>query len=206
MESNHPEHAAMNEFDPQEKERLENWKALQIALGLVPEETPVPVNEVAATKPEPKSKPAEPPPATTVDAHDAAPEEEIVSGPAVEEFAAAEPAATPADAAQEVEAPEEIPEEPSEEPAPPGEKRRRRRRRRRRRGGGDAPEGAPAEAGAPPSNGQPTEEPAAEDAETFEEGDEEGEDDEEEIEPLSIPDWNVPTWQELIASLYRPER
>ena len=34
----------------------------------------------------------------------------------------------------------------------------------------------------------------------------EDEDDDEDVEPIVLTDWNVPTWQELIGSLYRPER
>jgi hypothetical protein len=41
-------------------------------------------------------------------------------------------------------------------------------------------------------------------AETPAQGEEPETDDEEEIDNLS--DWNVPSWNDLIASLYRPER
>lgn len=205
MENTNPIDAdAMNDFDPDEKERLENWRALQISLGLVPDELPVPAAEMTA----PPAPRAPEPPAARKSADD-----RIVEAVAVEMLRPTEPAESEtlplaAGAEQEVEvgeAPEEVPEEPGEEPGAPGDKKRRRRRRRRRRGEGAA-EGAPAEAnGEPGAAGMPgagAEPPLAED----EEEEMEGEEDEEEIEPISIPDWNVPTWQELIDALYRPER
>jgi hypothetical protein len=107
------------------------------------------------------------------------------------------------------EAPEEIP----DEPAPADDKKRRRRRRRRGRRGGA--EGGPESAEAPgvdesgPLFDSGAEMPAAagnaEDLEEEEDGVEEDEDDIE-VEPISFADWTVPTWNELIGSLYRPER
>ena len=43
MENTPPAGNGVNDFDPDEKERLENWRALQISLGLVPDELPVQV-------------------------------------------------------------------------------------------------------------------------------------------------------------------
>jgi len=205
----------MNEFDPQDKERLENWKALQVALGLAPEETPVPVQPVVAS-PLPNPPPVVPPPRAAAEfaekpKTDVAPEiRRQTSGE--EPLVALESASTAgpesADAEREVEvgeAPEEIPEETSEELAAQGDNHRRRRRRRRRRGGGDGADESAVKSDGPLENaGLPS--PSATDADDEAQDDGEEDEDEEEIEPLSIPDWNVPTWQELIASLYRPER
>jgi hypothetical protein len=203
----------MNDFNPNDKERLENWKALQIALGLVPEETPVPVGQATGGPPAP-SQPerAVPAPAPDVDS-----EIELADSIEAVELTPAVPP-EPAGAEQDVEvgeAPEEVPEEAPDEATAQGGKRRRRRRRRRR--GDEAPGGdrpAPAETqprSDRPAAPQPVElagpGSAADDDELEDEADDGTVlDDDEEIEPLSIPDWNVPTWQELIASLYRPER
>ena len=89
------------------------------------------------------------------------------------------------------EAPEEIP-ETEEEKRP-----RRRRGRRRRRSEGGPREDAPEEREMPDES--------AADADQGEE-DAGEEDDEEEVEIVPFADWNVPSWQELIGSLYRPER
>ena len=91
-------------------------------------------------------------------------------------------------------------------------KRRRRRRRRGRRGGaeGDAESAeAPGADESGPLFDTGAEMPAAaanaEDLEEEEDAIEEDEDDIE-VEPISFADWTVPTWNELIGSLYRPER
>jgi ribonuclease E len=77
--------------------------------------------------------------------------------------------------------------EPAEEPA---EKPRRRRRRGRRKKGEPAGEGG--DAAATTDRAEPAdEEPAPVTEETPEE---------------VVSDWNVPSWDDLIASLYRPER
>jgi ribonuclease E len=91
-----------------------------------------------------------------------------------------------------------------EEPeGPDGEDRRKRRRRRRRR----RPDEEPAEEASKPASSAP------DDLEELEEVDIErdeplpvahADDDDEPEEDFS--DWNVPSWNELIASLYRPDR
>jgi hypothetical protein len=97
------------------------------------------------------------------------------------------------------EAPEEVPDEPGAAEQPPPRRRRGRRRGRR----GAEPQIGPEPASAPsdvPGEQLATEEPQAPEMEG-----EEVEEDEEEP-AVSFADWTVPSWQELIASLYRPER
>jgi ribonuclease E len=114
---------------------------------------------------------------------------------------------------------------------PPGTGRKRRRRRRRRKKGGPAGQpGSEAAEGAEPVAA----EPEADDAEPVErpqpvvraraEAEVEADDDEaEEIEPAAVPlaaeedtgsevlreliaSWNVPSWDDIVSGLYRPER
>jgi len=112
-----------------------------------------------------------------------------------------------AESAQEVEvgeAPEEIP----DEPLTGEEKRRRRRRRRRRRGqdgDGESEAAEVVQAGAEPAAGPPNLEDADEE-DAADDGLADEEDEEEEAESISFADWTVPSWNELIGSLYRPER
>jgi hypothetical protein len=200
--------APMNDFDPQDKERLENWKALQVALGLVPDEMPVPAPRAKEAPPPSPPQRAAAPPRFESSFQESAEALPAGAGESAEPFESNSNASSPeaAGAEQEVEvgeAPEEIPEEPSDEQTAPGEKRRRRRRRRRRRGAGETADDGAAKSEGLPDGAGPT---AGEDDAADEEDDGAADEDEEEIEPLSIPDWNVPTWQELIASLYRPER
>jgi hypothetical protein len=97
-------------------------------------------------------------------------------------------------------------------------RKRRRRRRRRRRGGGDQPESAAGAAGGV----EPEETAGAEDVEASdvsysdeEESDsdfaavgEESSDEDagEELLRDLIANWNVPSWDDVVAGLYRPER
>src|SRR5262249_1281085 len=121
-----------------------------------------------------------------------------------------EPLEEPADAVESHVEVGEAPEEVEAEPAPEEEKRRRRRRRRRGRkssaeGGAEAPtaeavNGPAPEAGGLAENGDAGLPEVAEGDDDLEDGDE---DDDDEAEPISFADINVPTWQELIASLYR---
>lgn len=206
----------MNE--PNGQDQLDSWKALQVELGLAAADAP-------AAHPHTPRVEARTPPERRVELPAAeAPEpdepirsleqelpQSIVDAQPVESTAADEMVDTadaPIDNNVEVgEAPEEVPEP---EPTPDDEKRRRRRRRRRgRRRGGETPgedEGA-AEApdgadGSPGSETLEGEEDSADDGDAGEEED----DDDGDVEPITFTDWNVPTWQELIASLYRPER
>jgi hypothetical protein len=201
----------MSELNNEEQERIESWKALQLALGLSPEEV-----EANAARQMSQPAPVEPQQPIVKHAKKAVePVEEevhlfgeglVTPEPVIESEAEEE-------SGQEVEvgeAPEEVP----EEPAPPEEKKRRRRRRRRGRRGESGAEGGASETGESEVAGplfDTGEEipPIGVDAEELgdeEELEEAAEDEEEEIEPISFSDWNVPTWNELIGSLYRPER
>lgn len=200
----------MSELSSEERERLENWKALQLALGLSPDEAPP-----AAPKAEPAKAP-EPTvrPMIIRETKAAVPEEHEEIHLFGEGIMPAEPvvkSAAEVEEGQEVEvgeAPEEIPDEPS----PPEEKKRRRRRRRRGRRGGEAGGEAAGEATeqteAGPLFDTGAEPPASAEADEFEEEEEVSDEDEDEVEvePISFADWTVPTWNELIGSLYRPER
>lgn len=199
----------MDSFDPSEQERLQNWRALQVELGLIPDEAIVPVPEADATAVREEAIPV----AEATHASDSPNAERPaeVSATSAEEMPTEYPLADSGERDVEVgEAPEEIPDEPGDELAAP-EKKRRRRRRRRRKGeasvDGATPEkeasGVEAPAVTLEGEGSADSEPSdleGDDEETV------AEEDEEEIEPISLPDWNVPTWQELIDSLYRPER
>ncbi|MCX7702242.1 MAG: hypothetical protein N2039_15305 [Gemmataceae bacterium] len=203
----------MKSFDPSEQERLQNWRALQVELGLIPDETIVPVPEAEAAPPSDElPPPGEPAPAAARDSHPPETTSEVIAA-AAEESLGDYPVADSDSAERDVEvgeAPEEVPDEPGDDTAAPEKKRRRRRRRRRK---SEASVDEPTNDAATPEtetasaslNGEVTPESEPSDVEG---DDDEGEveDDEEEIEPISLPDWNVPTWQELIDSLYRPER
>jgi hypothetical protein len=197
----------MNELSNEEQQRLENWKDLQLALGISPDDAPpanpsnaAPARPAAPVIPPPRpERPKLPPAAEEIHLFG---EGLVLEEPAVESQSEAE-------SAQEVEvgeAPEEIP----DEPASAEEKRHRRRRRRRRRGGSDDNgENEPAEAVQPGGEaiGGPAAPADVEDAEDDDGTDDElADDDEEEVESISFADWTVPSWNELIGSLYRPER
>ena len=91
----------------------------------------------------------------------------------------------------------------------PGQKKRRRRRRRRKKKG-TAGQSAGEEAGGFDGEGEP------EESETQLEGDDDGPEEtagrgvEEEVTPEMtrdiIANWNVPSWEEIVAGLHRPER
>jgi len=86
-----------------------------------------------------------------------------------------------------------IPETESEKAAEaPDKQRRRRRSRRKKKGTGDSPS---SEAGEPISDASGDDEPIARTES----------DQEDQSDDLS-KNWNVPSWDELIGSLYRPER
>jgi ribonuclease E len=105
----------------------------------------------------------------------------------------------------------------------PGTGRKRRRRRRRRRKGGQQPADASAEAPATDADeAEPQPVASFDDEVGEEEADEELIDDEDgvtvdsEVEAAEdaggellrdlIANWNVPSWDEIVGSLYRPER
>lgn len=198
----------MSDFDPAERELLQNWRALQVELGLVPEEKSSLAPEAGTARPTPTQQtPDEESATTTVDRDHS--EVTAPSGSEHElpgEYVVAESTERDVEVG---EPPEEVPDEPGDEPPPPEKKRRRRRRRRKSESPSDkappADSGTPDASTASPSGESETiadSEPS--DLETDE--DDSDSDDIEEIEPISLPDWNVPTWQELIDSLYRPER
>jgi ribonuclease E len=116
--------------------------------------------------------------------------------------------------------------EPATEGQPGTGRKRRRRRRRRRKGGAPAEAGAGAEVGEgePAEAGEEEAEGAAaivnEAADEFATEDEEfATEDEVEFAPLGaeedtasdvlrdlIANWNVPSWDDIVGGLYRPER
>ena len=190
------------------------WKLLQQELGLVPAEDP------AARAPRPAPPPPKPVADVPPDLPSPSPALEVPPPPRVPEpadeplptvrveFAAdlaanAEPPTAEENVVEMGEAPEEIP----EEPAPPDDGKRKRRRRRRR---GRKPDEAPAingEATQPvAADAQGIPEPADQSDEEEDDAGAEDDDDDDDVEPIVLTDWNVPTWQELIGSLYRPER
>ena len=99
-----------------------------------------------------------------------------------------------------------------EDEGEPGQKKRRRRRRRRKKKGVGQPGGEPGAAEANEFDG----EGEAEESESQLEGDEEepeaitGPGVEEEATPEMtrdiIANWNVPSWEEIVAGLHRPDR
>jgi hypothetical protein len=219
----------MNERDEQER-----WKALQIELGLTPSDdfSPEPARPERPPAPpihaeSPHGGPSEddrgdlgprvepraiPDVRTPVERHipDAGIEEVAFgAGIDLELDDSVEPASV--DNVEVGEAPEEVP-DPEPETAAEVDKRRRRRRRGRR-GRRDRDEARPEEEAVgtgseSPANGLPVEEMAEGEDDSADDSDAEFDDgdDDDEVEPLSFTDWNVPTWNELIASLYRPER
>jgi len=212
-----------------EREELDRWKALQRELGLEPSDERRPEPERQAPPPGAEiraesthgARPEHDRGNLIRHAHGAAelpssaqqhmPDtlaEEAVFGAGIELELGDMPEQVSEDNVEVGEAPEEVP-DPEGEPALEGDKRRRRRRRRRgRRGRNEGGADQESIAGGPEStaSGSPPED-VAEDEDADEDSDaDEDNDDEDEVEPLSFTDWSVPTWNELIASLYRPER
>lgn len=110
----------------------------------------------------------------------------------------------------------------TDEQGDPGRKRRRRRRRRRR-GGSEESADAPAGAGSEHENEAPEGEPAEgglegsevgfadeveveSDTEVLSDDSEMDEDAGEELLRELIASWNVPSWDDVVGGLYRPER
>lgn len=204
----------MNEID--EQERLARWRELQIELGLAVDEPAAPAASVVPAPPVPPPPPPPvpvPPPAARVVnvepeplPFELPPESELIpetsdSGDGTE---------------NQVEV-GEAPEELTDTDGPPdGDKKRRRRRRRRRKGGPEAaPTAAPglaspaiADAATPETLAPPSDDTdLSEGDEYLDDGEAaDDDDDDDDIEPISFSDIVVPSWQELIASLYRPER
>lgn len=143
----------------------------------------------------PKAAPPEPEPVEEI---------ELVAAPEDAESEADEEFAGGLDEGDESED-DGAPEGATSEEGDPGQKKRRRRRRRRKKKGPG--EGTEADA-------TPEAEPelAAVAASTEDEGEFAAEDDES-VEGASpeatreiISNWNVPSWQEIVAGLYRPDR
>lgn len=184
--------------DTQNEQGRDHWAELAEQLGLSP--------EPAAGQPRAQARPARPTPRPEPRV------ERTEAPPRSEEFDQAEPttfAPVPAESGESAEdisdqdrghdSGEDVGEEPRR-----GRRGRRGGRNRRRRD-----EGRPETAGERPGTRQRREriEAAAdrpEGAESEAVDAESGEDAGEEVDTLS--DWNVPSWAELIASLYRPER
>ena len=80
------------------------------------------------------------------------------------------------------------------EPGSDEPKKRRRRRRRRRKGGPDRPEGAAEDEADAPEEAVAYVAPAADEGLAPESGRD------------LIANWNVPSWPEIVAGLYRPDR
>jgi ribonuclease E len=189
-----------NPTEPQNAD--DRWYELQIQLGLIP------APPAAAPVRPPEPPPAPPPPPVAVAPPpalepDDEPGDEL---PPIEEL----DLEAPADALVESLPPagdEDDAGGTDDEDKGQGDGRKRRRRRRRRRK--DRPDDATATTTEPkPSeDAEPIEapEPAEmNDDVAIEVG---GPSDDEAIaEPEPVLEWNVPSWQELISSLYRPER
>jgi len=232
----------MSKSENTKKEPSSDWTALQIQLGLLPDEpqsrdvlptaepfekrpadtiAPAPIEphgpteKVQPVKPSSMDTPPRPAPPTddpfTSGGFGAGilplgTEEMDDSEPVTDEEHTGDSSLTEPSSEHEVEmgeAPEEV---PDTEPEVEEDKRHHRRRRGRRNRRGD---GAEREEGG--SRGEKRDSPSDtgnENAEESVEGadveDEEQED--HEVEPEPFVDWSVPSWQELIASLYRPDR
>ena len=157
-----------------------------------------PPEPIPIVKPPPHARPAEPPPAL----FDEGPPAEIEEAPPRSRRGRSTAEEMPAPMEAEIEGsdveaaavPEVRPEEAEEASEELTEEKPRRRRRRSRRKKKD---GEPAAAeGAADANGTP--ETAADAAPD--------DDDEEEPTAEVVKNWSVPSWDDLIASLHRPER
>jgi ribonuclease E len=207
----------MNDPKQQEPDAAANWLALQAELGLVAEEPKATAKESprAPARQEPAPKPQDLQPPVSLWGSDSAPGNvplpdespfnegaipidaelaERSESPGADELDA--PAANADHEVEMGEAPEEIP-EVDVEPEAEGEKRQRRRRGRRRRRSESGPRDEAAEE--PESQEDPPTEESQRDEAV-------GDEDEEEAELERFADWNVPSWQELIGGLYRPDR
>jgi hypothetical protein len=221
--------------NPDQNEQYDHWAALAEQLGLPRELKQEPQPDAAPQAAEPPVEiPAAPVPSVPEAEHEPEPEP-VAERPFADEPSLGqsrhnalltadeetlEQAAAPAEEAQEPPAPEEA--AGVEDKSPPSGRRRGRRSGRGRTTkstAGEAGEEAAgddadkAESGRRRGRGRSrtrtkqakAQKPAGEDDEArVVEGSEESEGRDEELDNLS--DWNVPSWTELIASLYRPER
>src|SRR5262249_54282830 len=206
---------AMSDPKKQEQDAAANWKALQAELGLVSED-PEPRSPSPARE-EPAARPSAPEPQASMWGSEPRPAAEPLptESPFLEGLIPAganaddnmnvpvlEQAEGEAGSEHEVEVGEAPEESPETEVESEEEKRPRRRRGRRRR----RPDGSsPREEAAEEREGSAA--PAADEEDAEDGGDEADEPaGEDEVEAEPFVDWNVPSWQELIGSLYRPER
>lgn len=218
----------MNEAQHETDDQLDHWQALQRELGLTPAEPaaapkpPLPVPTPAPVAPLPRVQAtvvATPPPIV-----ESAPAEPVEADLGRIDTALVLTQEVTAEMLEESlgDAPEAGTDD-EEDAGTPGDKRPRRRRRRRRRGGREdareteSPAPAVEIVASMPAAPEPmpvpvlvtaVEEPADEEApEEVEDAPADPVvDTEEAVEPEPYADWNVPSWQELIASLYRPDR
>jgi hypothetical protein len=158
----------------------DHWKRLAAELGLEmdPEPEPLPPPDAESTA----APPDEPPPSVGEEVVSetlgvwTTDSHEFVMAPTVEEVR--EPEVLAVESERDEAAADEFGEA---SPEPKDEERpRRRRRSRRRKSGGDAP------------------------AESAASTDQSQDDDDSPVE--IVKDWNIPSWNDLIASLYRPDR
>ena len=182
----------------------DRWRELADLLGLPPEDPacPAPPKKVETPAPVAAAPPA-PPPAEELIAET----ETRHAVPETQALHESEPEAEPISPQGAVS--DQMAPPPSEEEDRPRGRRGRGRRGRGKRGGEDDDRGRRGGRRRRPS--KPDEEPLEDTAdEPIAEDDEippgpPPEDDEPE-EELDLTNWNVPSWSELIASLYRPDR
>jgi len=193
--------------DQERSQQEEHWRELAQLLGVgseAPAVKPVAAKAPASAPVEAKAPPPPPPepqPVMTVaEFHD-----EVVASPIVEETSVEEPARSDDTTGEETETGSDW--RDAEEDRPRRGKRRRGRRGRRE----DRPPSR-LEEKAPDLEEADEEQALPEDSEN---GEEETEDAAEPVEAQTeedldvdntLRDWNVPSWNELIASLYRPDR
>jgi hypothetical protein len=187
----------------------EHWRELAQLLGIGPDAPaakPVAARTPAPPPVEAKAPPPPPPEPAPVMASVAEFHEEVVVTPIVEETSVEEPPLSDLVTGEETETSADW-REAEEEDRP-----RRGKRRRGRRGRREEPPRPRMEEKAPDLEATEEEPPFPEDSD---DGEEETEDAAEPVEAQTeedldvddtLRDWNVPSWNELIASLYRPDR
>jgi hypothetical protein len=222
--------------DPDRNRQRDHWQAIAEQLGLAPEQEALTEEATPPPAPAAGVKPSPPQPAVKAVAERPAAKEpaparqERVAAAKVEEQPSREPPEPPLAEAREESVSTSQPAEPPEEEAAP-KHRRRRRPKSARAAKSNAAEQASAGAGPLEENpGDEAEERAtrrgrgrgrrkkgkpertaatsvAEDEEIVPKAAEPAETEDADLDDLrSLSSWNVPSWNELIASLYRPER
>jgi hypothetical protein len=195
--------------DQERSRQEEHWRELAQLLGIGPEQPaskPSPAKEPIAPPPVEVKAPPPPPPEPEPVLPEAEIHEEVLAVPPAEE--------SWENPVEEPDFPDEIPPQPEDRPAGMDTEDKPHRGRRRKGRRGRREERRPARVEEEPIRSEdPDEEmPFAED---FDNGGEETEDAAEPVEApteddldveATLRDWNVPSWNELIASLYRPDR